>query len=524
MKSKSRIEYTAKNTIWSIFGNMSSSFLNFVQRSIFLYALNSTYLGLNGLLTNILGILSFAELGIGSAINYHLYKPLAINDIPKIKSLMEFYKKAYKIVGLLVCIIGILAIPFLKYLIKDASEIEYIYIIYLAYLFNTVSSYFMTYRTTLLFADQKGYIWTNYNTVINIITVLIQCLGLIIFKNYFIFLFITVIFTLIKNLIIYIEIGKMYPYLKEKDSIKLNKEETNQIFIKVKSMLYHKIGDVCVNQTDNIIMSAIINVTTVGLVSNFTMITNVVYSFIVNFFGGATHSIGNLMATESKEKSYNIFKNFDFLNFWVCGFSSISLYFLLIPFVKIWLGDEYIIDQVTVGLLAINFYIMGLRISFGNIRTASGFYEHDKWVPFVQAILNLVISINLTKKIGLPGIYIGTLISSLFVTFTRPIIFYKHLFNTKCLAYFIEYLKRIIVLIISTIIISLVFDYISYKSQYLDFIVLTLECIIIPNLCIYIFYRKTKEFEYVLNILERFKNKYIKKQLQYKNEIDIENI
>lgn len=508
MEIGTRTDYMIRNFFWSTVGLVVSTLLNFVSRTIFINTLGTVYLGINGLLSNILGMLSFAELGIGSAISFSLYKPLAEKDTEKIKGIIFFYKKAYRMVALVVAVIGLSIMPFLKIIAKGAEDIDHIYLIYLIYLFNIVTSYLITYKTTILNADQQEYIVTNIKTIINIIVISLQTVVLILYKNFLLYLIVNAVVQLIGRVYLNLFTNKRYPYLEEKNIVRLTVEEKNTLYTKIKSLIMHKIGEISIYQTDNIITSSFINVKTVGLVSNFTLIINTVNMLISSFFGAATAGLGNVIATENTKRRKEIYNKYDFLAFWFFGVSSVGLFFLLEPFVTLWIGEDKLVDKLTIALLCINYYLTGMRVPMGNIRTAGGVFEPDKWSPIVQSVINIAVSVAGAIYLGLPGIYIGTLISSMIPNIVRPYIVYKYIFDEKCGEYFKEYTKRIGSLIILVVILRFLFEIMYIKNLYLEIVVRAIICFFCSNLFFIWIYRKSDELMYVLNKLKSIKNKW----------------
>lgn len=495
----SRTEYAAKNFMWATISTILSTALGFISRTIFIYILGTTYLGVNGLFINILSILSLTELGVGEAINFSLYKPLADKDEKKICGLMMFYRNSYRAIALVVTVLGVLIIPFLNILVKNENGIPHIHLIYLIFLFNTVTSYLFSYKTTLLVADQKSYLLTNINIVVSVITLIIQMIVLVMFRNYILYLISASIIGLLKNFYINNYINNRYKYLLEKNCEGLSKKETSIIISKVKAMMFHKVGDVCIYQTDNIITSVFINVITVGLVSNFTMIIDMINRFIMGFFNAASAGLGNIIVTEDEKKRLDVFKKYDFFAFCFFGWTSICLYFLLTPFITIWIGADNLIDNITVALLCTNYYLTGMRVPLANIKSAAGVFEQDKWAPIIQSIINLLISIVGVIKLGLPGIYIGTLISSLVPNIYRPIVVYKHIFKTSSMCYFNQYIKRIFSIGICVCIIDFIINQIFINMYIWFYLIGTATiCLLLPNILLIVFFRKTQEFQYAI--------------------------
>ena len=294
-----RIEKMQKNIFWGAFSNIVIMLLSFASRTVFIYNLSTTELGVNGVFSNILTILSFAELGIGTAMNFSLYGLVAKKDINRIKSLMHFYKKAYRIIAAIVGVLGLCLVPFLPYIAKGTQGVDHLYAIYFLYLFNTVASYFVSYKYSLSNAEQKNYVFTNINLVFNIICTCTQMIVVIAFKSFLIYCSVGAVVQLIQNITTNIYMNKMYPYLKDKDVEPVSKEELAPVIKNVKALIISKIGSICVNQTDNLIISMAINVTVVGVISNYLTLTRNVGQFLNLVFNSGTASFGNLIATES---------------------------------------------------------------------------------------------------------------------------------------------------------------------------------------------------------------------------------
>lgn len=492
----SRTGFVVKNFVWATVGNLSNALFSFVARTVFIYILGTAYLGVNGLFTNILGMLSLAELGVGAAISFSLYKPLAERNTQTIQAIINFYRNAYRIIALIVAIVGLSILPFLKYIVRGVNEVEHINLIYCIFLFNSVTSYLITYKTTLLSADQRNYLITNINTVVKAITMILQIIYLVIFRNYIGYLLIDATVQLISKLYLNYFTDKRYPFIKGRNRSKLSKEEKAIIFTKIRALILHKIGEVSVYQTDNIITSTFINTAVVGLVSNFTMLINMVNTFVVAFFNSATAGFGNLIVTETVNKQLKMTKRYDFLSFVFFGWTGICLYILLGPFVTLWIGKDRVIDNLTIALLCINYYLTGMRVGLTNIKSAAGIYEQDRWVAICQAIANVIFSIILVQYMGLAGVYVGTLLSSMIPNISRPYIVYKYMFKRSCIPYLVEYCKRFVGLIICVICIKVIGCLFSDVNTYIHFFLLLLCCIFFPLIFIIIVYRTADEFKY----------------------------
>ena len=498
----SRTKASIKNFIWTNLRTYLLMILRFVLRTVFIKKLGATYLGVDGLFTNILGFLSLAELGISGAISFSLYEPLAKKDIPKIQALINFYRKAYRIVAAVVLVLGVVLIPFIPKIAKGADGIAHLQLIFCIYLFNTVSSYLITYKSTIITADQKHYILSNIVLVFNLITIALQTVSLFVFSDYIIYLLISSVFNLMSSLYIFHYSGKLYPFIKHRNNQQLDKKDSRILFTKIKALLYHKIGQVAISQTDSIITSSVINVTMVGYVNNYNMIINVIKSASSSIFDMIVPSLGNLIATEDREHQLLTYKRVEFLNYWVNSFTSISLFFMLTPFVRIWLGENFELADSVVFLLVINYYIYISRLPIFSVRSAAGTFEPDRFSPIVESIVNIAVSIILARQIGIEGVYIGTLVSSFVPWIWSPIVVHKYVFNLSSKKYFFRQGIRFAIVMAYGYLMKLFFDAVNFNGLVLNLVFRGVICLLIPNLVIVLIYSRTNEFKYLINTVK----------------------
>lgn len=508
----SRTHNSIRNFIWYTISSVSFGILGFVSRTVFINLLGMAYLGINSLFYNLLSMLSLAELGIGTAIGFSLYKPIAENDIVKIKSLMLFYKKSYQIIALIVFGLGLLILPLLDYLIKDAEGIKNIQLIFLIFLFNSSYSYLFSYKRTLLVSDQKSYLITKIDIVVNMIMISAQLAILLIFKNYLAYLFMGTLIGMVQHLYVNRYINKHYPYLLEKKCNNLDEKEKKSIIVNIKALILHKIGDLSINQTDNIIIASFLSITTVGVLSNYTLLINGINSLIMNIFNATQASLGNLNAKEHPEKKLEVFQNYNFLAFWFFGGTTVSLYVLLNPFITLWLGPDKIFDKSILLLIVINYFLVGMRVPLGIMKAAAGVFTQDKYVPLIQSAINLIASIILVQYLGLAGVFLGTILSSILLpSWHRPIVVYRHIFNVSPISYFIKFFQFSVVVVLNTFLVSLLVETL-FKDEitYSSFLFTVMICFIVPNLIIVLFFYRALELQYVLSVIKSLFIKVLK--------------
>ena len=411
MVQESRIKYTIKNAWIGATSQIASFLLAFVVRTVFVYTLGNEYLSINGLFTNILTVLSFAELGIGASIVFSLYEPIAKNDYQKIGKLLNLFRKAYNYVALTIAIIGLSIIPFLKYIITDINNIGNIGELYLLFLLNTVASYIWGYKKSFLIACQKNYVVLLIHLGILIFQSVLQIGVLYLTHNFILFLCVMILSTVANNITTTLYVNRHYAHLREYETFILEKEERIGIFDNIKSIILYKIGGVILNGTNNIVISAFLKTTLVGLTSNYLLIINSVGSLINQSVSGIAASIGNYNVSATSDDNYRIFRQLNLISFWLFGFICMGLQFCLNPFIEIWLGQDYILSDSVVLSIVVGFYVMIVNSIPSSYRTAMGLFRQTKWYPLCAALANLTLSILFAHYWGIAGVFWATALS-----------------------------------------------------------------------------------------------------------------
>lgn len=426
--SQNRTKKSIKNISYSVVIQVLLILINFISRTIFIHFLGSEYLGINGLYTNILTVLSLAELGFGNAIIYSMYKPLSTRDEKKLAALMNFYKKIYHIIIGIILILGLSVVPFLQYFINSNLDLGLLKLYYILFLLNTVSTYVFSYRISIINADQNMYLVKVYHFWTVVLQFLLQTIFLIFTHNYIIYLCIQIICTLINNIAIGLKAEKMYPYIKQK--VQISKEEKKEIFENVKATFVQKISGTIVNNTDNILISIMIGTIWVGYYSNYYLIVSAITSMLTILFSSVSASVGNLIAEGNTKRQNRIFSDLVFVAFWICGVCSICCANLFNDFIQLWAGNEYVLSQSVVWIIVINFYVMGMLNPVWTFRDTTGLFRDTKWISIILAIINLVLSIVFGIYWGLFGILAATFISRLLTTYWyTPYMLYKKSYN-----------------------------------------------------------------------------------------------
>ncbi|HCC04321.1 MAG TPA: sugar translocase [Clostridiales bacterium] len=510
---KSRIKNTIKNVKTGLIVQLVNKIMAFVVRTVFIRILNSEYLGVNGLFTNILSMLSFTELGIGTAIIFNMYKPVAENDKEKIKSLMKLYKISYNIIGVVIFILGLGVIPFFKYIIKEVPNIhENIKFIYILFLINTSSSYFFTYKKSIISAHQQESIINKIDSFFYLVKSIFEIAFLYLTKNYIVFLIVQIGGTILENIIIAKKAEVLFPYLKEKNVKKLKKEEYSIIFANVKALVVYQFGLAILSGTDNILISAMVNVATVGLCSNYTLIITSVKGVVLSAMRGVTASVGNLNAIETKEKIEEVFYNLIFVTYLIYVFCTVSFICLLNPFIKIWLGEKFVLNIGIPIALAFSFFVCGMRSPAYTYRVTLGLFEKGKTAPYIAAITNVVLSILFCKLWGVVGIFIATSVAEIVsYSIIDPYLIYKYKFKSSMKKYIVKMARYFLAFSLNVIICLYLTQLIKYQG-YIGLVLKGVCLTIITLIFNVLLYYKTDEFKYcydkfVSSIINRVRKK-----------------
>ena len=494
---ESRTKNSIKNISFNIISQILAILLGFVSRSVFLYCLSVEYLGIQGLFSDILSMLSLADLGLNTVMAYTLYKPLAENDQKKIAGLITFYKKVYTVIAASITIIGLCLIPFLKYLINLDTEIPHITTYYILYLANTVASYLVVYKTAVLSADQKTYVLTKYNLAFSVAKTVLGIVILLLTRNYLLYLISSVVLTYLQNFYASFKAQQMYPYINEK--VELEKSETGSIFKDIKSAFIYKISVALITATDNMLISVIVSTAMVGYYSNYIMVVTKITALVNTIFYSLTASLGNLVISSNESKRYEIFNIMQTVSTFLSTFCVIGILFLEQNFIRLWLGSEYLLDDTVLFAIVFNFYLSILLLPIWVYGDATGLYIKLKYIVLITGILNIILSIVLGKIFGLAGILIATSLSRLLTYFWyEPKLLFKIYFDKSCLEYFLRIGKNLFITAFAiglnrVLTNSLIID------SWLMFIVKGVIISIATIACLILFYSKDEGYAFLRN-------------------------
>ena len=504
----SRTSNSLKNMAFGVGSQMLSILMGFFTRWMFIALLGKEYLGVSGLFTNVLSLLSLANLGFDTAIIYSLYKPLAEGDMVAVKGYMRVYKRVYRAVGATVFVLGCILMPFLPHLIKGTVTIpESIYVIYFLFLTQSASSYLFSYKQSLLTASQQNRINSLYHSIFMVLRNLGEMVVLLFFHAYIPTLICIIAFQLAENAWIARVTNKKFPFLTDSSAGEISLEQKQALTENVKSLFLYKISGTIISSTDNILISKFQGLASVGLYSNYVYIVDVIRTFLSYIFYSMTASIGNYNATESKEANEKMFYNLFFASFWLYGFTGICLGALLNPFISLWIGENYLLPNWTVFIIVVNYYTAGVQYASTTYREVAGLFKVGKYRPLIAAGINLVVSIVLAYPLGISGILLGTIISRLCVYFWYdPYIIHKTLFIRKARYYFMMYLLYALVVLGAGSLCFTICNSIVVENMFLGFIVKMGICVVCPNAVFFVIFRRKTEFRTILRYAKTLLN------------------
>lgn len=438
----SRVLHSIKNvfTIW--LGQMVSVLCTFAVRMVFVRYLSQDYLGLETLFSNVLSILALAELGVGSAIVYSLYEPLAKNDVESIKSLMRLFKRAYIAIGLAIALMGCLLVPHIELFINDAPDIPGLRVYFLFFVFNSAISYFFSYKGALITADQKNYIVALIRYAFQILLSVLQIIALITTGSYLLFLSCMLLSTLLQNIVISVTANRMYPILIEKNIQPINRDVLARIKKNVAGLVVHKASSVVNAPVNGVILSSMTNLSTLAVYGNYLLVVNALAKIVDQMFDAIVSSIGNLSVTESSDRQYEVFRTAQFVNAYLFGALSVCLLPLVNPFVEMAFGESYLFPFHVPILFTVLFFIRGIRDAALSFISAYGLYWQTRIKALVEVVTLTVLSVLLTYRFGIEGLLVANICVQLFISLVvEAVILHKHGLNRSARPYFFNCLQ-----------------------------------------------------------------------------------
>ncbi len=502
--SESRTNNSIKNAATGIIYKLIGIFCPFIIRTVMIRKLGAEYLGLNSLFTSILQMLSLSELGIGNAMVYSMYKPIAEKDTKRVCALLSLYRKYYRYIGVVILILGLVISPFLEYFIKGSYPADInIHVLYFIYLGNTVISYFLfAYKKSILDATQKVSIENCIQTILTTIMYVLQIAALFFTRNYYVYIVFLPCTTFLVNIIRYVTVNKMYPQYVCSGTVE--KGFIDDLKLKIKALIGHKIGANVIWFSDSIVISTFLGLNVLAIYSNYYYIMNAIIGLLAIVYNSILASVGNSLVTEKEEKNYLDFKNLNFGNTWIVAWCSICLVCMYQPFMELWMGKNLMFPMEIVVLFAVYFYTWMFNKVANTYMNAAGLWSEAFWKPYVSSIINLLLNIILVNIIGIAGVLISTIVASVFIeTPWESSVLHRCLFKRKAITYY----KQLIVSVMFTAFCG----GITYKICQLimvdnligTLIIRLLICLSIPNIIFIVLFHNTEEFIYIISKLKR---------------------
>lgn len=474
---------------------------NFAYRTIFLMVLSKEYLGINGLFTNILQLFSLAELGIGTAILYNMYQAFAQHDEQQIGALIRFYKHIYMLIGGIVAVMGLCFYPFLGKIINTAevpADVN-LTVIYFLFVARSVCSYLFVYKQSILSADQRVYLVTLFETALILIGYVVKTIALFISKNFTTILVWEILITTGLNWLFSLWITHKYSHLFQIKA-KLPLSEQWGILKNTFGLLCHRIGAIVVTSTDNIILSKYISLVSVGLYSNYATIVTAITTVGTRILGSFVPTVANFVMTRSKDDSHTMFNRILFANLWLTSWTTICLYFLLSPFIELWLDSSFLLPGSVVLFVCLQHYLMLSRLTADNYISSCGLFMLDRVRPLIEAFLNLSISIFLAKRIGIAGVFIGTCVSNILTCWWRqPHLVFKKFFQRSSFSYWINQLKWFV--LTAAICVGMQWLFRNVPLNFSNFVLRCFTALILPNAIILLFNFNNPDCHYFLQFI-----------------------
>lgn len=509
-----RTKNATRNILWGIIEKITILLIPFITRTVLIKVLGAEYLGLNSLFTSILSVLSISELGIGTAIVFSMYKPIAENDNDTICALLNAYKKVYNAIGTIILVGGLILTPFLPYLIEgDYPANVNIYVLYFIYLFNTVISYFLfAYKAALFSAFQRNDLASKRNAVISFVGNLLKIIVLLLMRNYYAYVIIIPLTTILTNLANSLLADKMFPNIVCRG--KISSEIKESLKKRIIGLFSFKVYNVIFTSVDTIIISSFLGLTQLAIYNNYYYIQTSLVGFLVILTSSITAGVGNKMVTNSKEENYVDFKNFTFANGWICSWCSVCLFCLYQHFMKLWVGVDLLFPFFTMTLMVAYFFLPRISSMTYTYREAAGLWWEDRFRPLIATVVNLVVNIILVQSIGMDGVIISTLVCTILINIPwGTIILFKNYFKRSPREYFLQLSYYALVTVIASAITFGLTNIISDEG-FVSLIFKAIICVIAPNVVFFIFYHKMKEYQYTKKLAQRIVNNSIQKILK----------
>ena len=454
----------------------------FLMRTAMIHLMGVEYLGLNGLFSSILHLLSLAELGVGSAMIFSMYKPIAEDDTRQICALMALYRRYYRVIGLVIGVVGLVLTPVVPHLIAGEVPAELnVYWLYWLNLGATVLSYWLfAYRNCLLYAHQRLDVGSTITLIANAAQHAVQLVILVYVKDYYLYLITALLCTALTNMLTGLQTMRMYPQYRPRG--RLEQDEKRRIDGKIRDIFTGKLGSVVFNYADTVVISTFLGLTVLAVYQNYYFILTAVITVIELVVSSVTAGLGNSFVTESREKNYRDMLKFTFLFLWLTGVCVCCFLGLYQPFMEIWVGSELMVGFGVVICLGMYFYVYTLNRLLCTYKDAAGLWHQDRFNPLVTAVVNLALNLALVKPWGLYGVVLSTVISFALITIPWQVhnLFTLFFDRSQCKKYVLLLLRFLAALVLAAGAVCLICAQIRL-SPWGTFLLCVPVCAVVPN-------------------------------------------
>ena len=505
------MENRRKNYVKNVTGTIILQIVNpicvFIARTVFIKQLGAEYLGISGLFTDVLSILSLSELGLGSAVTFALYKPLAENDEEKIAQIMGFLKKSYMVIGWIILGIGMVLMPFLRYIVRWNSAVQInIHLIFALFVLNSAVSYwFFAYRQVLITAAQKLYRMQTVQISMSVVQMIVSIIILILTHNYVIYLSGTILIEILQSCIIAKIANGIFPYAFKKSRGRLSGEEKKSLWHNVYSVFIGNVSYQIFTSTDSIIISGAIDTVAVGILSNYRTIIRLITTGATLFTGSMMPAIGDIVARDDNAECEKKFFRYNFIQMWVTSVFAICVLTGAKPFIQAWIGDGYLETEAVLLILLWNFWSdLSMQIVW-QFRAAYGLYTYGKYLRFGGAILNIPLSILWARQFGVAGVLFATSVCNA-PSLYYPYYVFKYGFEDKASEYYNVFAGHLALSVIAGIL-SVALTHFTIENLWIEFIVKLLITFAVTNVFFVLCYHKNDNFQYAWTEMKNVKVK-----------------
>lgn len=509
----SNSKIVVKNSMIGMAAQICSMIIGFITQRYFLRYLGLEVAGINSVVNETLGFLAFAELGVGTAISYRLYKPLVEKDTKGLTALMQVYRFLYQIIGVVVLLVGIILMIFLPIFINDASyDMSFIYAAYLIQLISTASSYFFAYKRTLIYVDQKQFVCKIVDILCNICYSVLRAIVLLVWHDYYVYLILQLLQTITANVILAYYCNTHYTFVKSKQKEKF--EDVKGLFKDTKNVLLGRIAGYVYSSTDNLVISTFAGIVSAGGFSNYRYVTNAVKNLVHSMTDSITATIGNSLQVKNVEESYELLQKYSFIRYVVANIAATGLCICADAFVGFAFGTEYIMDSTILYLIVIDIFIGIVYGPLGEFVTVLGYFQYEKYINIIGAAINLGLSIALVQVLGVPGVLIGTCISQLFFWIAKSVLLcWKYFKSWKILKdMWIKYTGYILIVVIQVVVLVVGKNMLLPNQYHFGaFLIEGFASVALSVLVISVCYYRTEQYQYLLGIIKGIIQKAIRK-------------